>query len=145
MLCDKRPLNLFSLGTQVKLCLPLCSPPTYFITPSFCTLLVHPSIRSLVLLPQLYSLSLGVSSLLSDWCAGLQLCMSETTIFSTHLLMSLSPVFTFSTFLIFFAPYQTAKRRPSAYILIFPIPTADTLLFLCCCLLIYHLVLASVF
>lgn len=71
--------------TQVKLCLPMCSPPSYLIIPSFSTPSLQSFTHSLVLLPQLYSLSLRVSSLLSDWRARLQLCMSETRLLSSYL------------------------------------------------------------
>lgn len=110
-------------NARVKLCLPLCSPPSYFIIPSFST----PSIRSLVLLPQLYSLGLRVSSLLSDRRARLQLCMSETTLISSYL---------------FFVLHQMLEIPNSIHPFMFfpPIPTSDTLLFLCYCLLIYCLV-----
>lgn len=50
-------------------------PHFYFITPSS-----TPLFYTLVFLPQLYLLSLGFPSVLPDWCAGLQICMSETVL-----------------------------------------------------------------
>lgn len=66
-------------------CVPL---PSYLIIPLLLYSVAAIIHRSLVLLPQLYSLSLRVSSLLSDWRARLQLCMSETRLLSSYLPLS---------------------------------------------------------
>lgn len=57
-------------------CVTFCFAVSLFITPSS-----TPLICTSVFMPRLYLLDHGVPSVLPDWCARLQICMSETLLF----------------------------------------------------------------
>lgn len=84
---------------ELNFVFPSALPLVYFIIPSS-----TPLLHSLVFLPRLYSLSLGVPFLLPDWCAGLQLCTC------THLSFSAIPNFYF-TFLLVLPPLANMAHR----------------------------------